>query len=95
MQFLTSPTDHKVAPLPTNPHTHTPTGSLAVWQLLLQCLASGIGGGMIGTYLFLFARDIGAVPTLMGVLLMANCAAEGGVRARHAGAKRELRRTRT
>ncbi|KAF5833983.1 major facilitator superfamily domain-containing protein [Dunaliella salina] len=51
-------------------------GSVPVWQLLLQCTASGIGGGVIGTYLFLFARDIGALPSLLGLLLMANCAAE-------------------
>jgi len=27
--------------------------------------------------MFPFARDIGAMPTLLGVLLMVNCAAEG------------------
>lgn len=70
----TSPTQN------SSPHLFSEcTGSPAVRQLLLQCLASGIGMGMIGTYLFVFARDISAVATLMGLLLLANCAAEGAV----------------
>lgn len=51
-------------------------GQVEVWQLLLQCLASGLGAGLIGTYLFLYARELGASTALMGMLLFTDCASE-------------------
>ncbi|GFH31062.1 major facilitator superfamily domain-containing protein 6 [Haematococcus lacustris] len=51
-------------------------GKVEVWQLLLQCLASGLGAGLIGTYLFLYARELGASTALMGMLLFTDCASE-------------------
>ncbi|KAL6758884.1 major facilitator superfamily domain-containing protein [Haematococcus lacustris] len=51
-------------------------GSAQVWQLLLQCLASGLGAGLIGTYLFLYARELDASTALMGMLLFTDCASE-------------------
>lgn len=40
-----------------------------VWELLVQALAMGLGSGIMATFLFMFARELGAPAPLMGLLL--------------------------
>ncbi|KAJ9531752.1 hypothetical protein QJQ45_021900 [Haematococcus lacustris] len=47
-----------------------------VWRQLLQCMAVGLGTGLISAYLLLYVRHLQATALLMGVLLFVDCAAE-------------------